>query len=178
MWEDFYLWVEQYAGSSYDLTADLNDLKGDNIFINPMGWKIKFNYVIEELNEMLDIVDKYKMMLPDHFPSYIALRNFLISETLTDIIESINDIKRKLNIEPVDINNVDNLTQHALHLFEVVNTLSVYSLEQLSKQDWFDQYNEDHDDFLIDQFGIHKNDITNMHFIVNDIIQLHDEDDE
>ncbi len=177
MWEDFYNWVEKYAGCTFDLSEDFQSIKGDAIFIDPQAWKLKVFRIISELNEMLDVLEEYKTSLTDNFPSYSRLRNFLISETLTSLIENINDIKRKLNIEPVDISNVDNLRDHVVSLYELVNAVSTYSLEQLSKKDWFDDFEEDNDNFLKEEFGLRKNDLTNIHFVVNDIIQLHEEDE-
>jgi hypothetical protein len=49
-------------------------------------------------------------------------------------------------------------------------------LEQLSKKDWYDDFEEDNDNFLLEEFVLHKNDLTNIHFVVNDIIQLHEEE--
>lgn len=177
MWEDFYLWIEQYGGCSYDLTDDIRQVSGDAIFVNPEGWKINIRYILSNLDEMIDIIDDHRDSLPDVFPSYSALRNFVISETLLALIDVINDIKRKLNIEPVNINNVDTLNDHILNLYELVSATSTYTLEHLSKTDWFDQFEEDNDNFLSEEFGLSKNDLTNIHFVVNDIIQLHDEDE-
>ena len=178
MWDEFFMWVEKFAGVTFDMSTELQQLQGDNIFIDPRRWKIKLNYVIDQLNEMLDVLDEHRDSLTDNFPSYTELRNFLIGETLTSMITAINDIKRKLNIEPVDIGNIDTLSAHALALFDIVDALSSNSLEQLSKKDWFDEYEEDNDNILTDEFGLRKNDLTNMHFIVNDIIQLHEDDDD
>lgn len=177
MWDDFYNWIEQYSGSSYNLSDDLKALRGDNIFIDPTEWKIKVNYIADELNDILDILEDHKRDLPDIFPSYNQLRNFIIGETLTSMIEAINEIKQKLNIEAVNINNVDSLSEHALNLYELVNTMEQYSLEQISKKDWFDEFEDDNDNFLQEQFGLAKNDLTNIHFIVHDIMQLHEEDE-
>ena len=178
MWEDFFNWVEKYAGCTFDLSGDFQDIEGDAIFIDPMNWKLKVFYIISELNEMLDVLEEYKTSLTDNFPSYSSLRTFLISETLTSLIENVNSIKRKLNIEPVDISNVDNLRDHVVNLYELVHAVSTYSLEQLSKKDWFDEFEDDNDNFLKEEFGLSKDDLTNIHFVVNDIIQLHEEDDE
>ena len=176
MWEDFYLWIEQYGGCTYDLTDDFRQIEGDAIFINPNGWKINVECLMDTMNDMLEVLDEHKQDLPDVFPSYTALRNFVISETLTSLITIVNDIKQNLNIEPVNINNVDVLNDHVLNLYELVNAVATYTLEHLSKIDWFDQFEEDNDHFLRDNFGLVKNDLTNIHFVVNDIIQLHEED--
>lgn len=177
MWEDFYNWIEQYAGCTFNLSDDIQDLQNDAIFLDPMAWKLKVFYIIDELNEMLDVLKEYRTSLTDNFPSYSQLRQFLIAEVLTSLITNINDIKRKLSIEPVDINNVDNLRDHVVNLYELVNAVANNSLEQLSKKDWFDDFEEDNDNFLQEEFGLRKNDLTNIHFVVNDIIQLHEEDE-
>jgi hypothetical protein len=50
-------------------------------------------------------------------------------------------------------------------------------LEQLSKKDWFDEFEEDTDNFLSTQFGLRKNDLTSIQFTVNDIAHLYEEDE-
>ena len=177
MWDDLYNWIEQYGGCRYDLTDELYQLSNDAIFIDPDQWKINLNCLIDELDDMVDIIDEHKEDLPDIFPSYRAVRNYVIGETLTSLITIINDVKRKLNIEPVNINDIDTLSEHSLVLYELIDAVSTYSLEQLSKTDWFDEFEEDHDEFLLNEFGLHKNDITNIHFVVNDIIQAHEKDE-
>lgn len=176
MWQEFYDWIEKYNGCTYDLTDDIRQISGDEIFINPMGWKINVQSILESLDEMVDIIDAHKNEVTDVFPSYIALRNFVIGETMTSLIEVVNSIKQKLHIEPTNINNVDTFSDHMLNLYELVNAVSVYSLEQLSKMDWFDEFEEDHDNFFEKEFGLAKQDLTNIHFVVNDIIQLYEDE--
>lgn len=177
MWDEFYNWIEQYSGCRYDLTDQIYQIDGDAIFVDPDEWKINLNCLIDQLNDMLDVLDKHKADVTDNFPSYLQLRNFIIGETLTSLIDIINSIKQKLGIEPTNINDVDTLMDHALNLYELIKAVSTYTLEQLSKKDWFDEFEEDTDNFLSTQFGLRKNDLTSIQFTVNDIMHLYDENE-
>jgi hypothetical protein len=64
-----------------------------------------------------------------------------------------------------------------LNLYELIHAVSTYTLEQLSKKDWFDEFEEDTDNFLSTQFGLRKNDLTSIQFTVNDIAHLYEEDE-
>ena len=59
MWEEIYIWIEQYAGTSYDLTENINELRGDAIFISPTIWRNNLSIVLERLSDMIDVINEY-----------------------------------------------------------------------------------------------------------------------
>ena len=106
------------------------------------------------------------------------MKQMVTSEYMYAIIEIINDIKQKLNIEPTDIQTFKTLEKHVDGLCDLIQALAENSMETLIEKDWFEEYEDNNHDFLSDTFGISKSDLSNMHFTVNDIINLHKDDED
>ena len=176
MWDELNLWIERYSGVEYDLPYYLRLLKNDEIFLSPSNWKNSLGIALDRLSDVIDVIDEHYQDLPDEFPSRSELKKMVTSNVLQEIIEILNDVKQKLNIEPTIIRTFKTLEQHVDGLCDLIQALSEHTMEWLIKHDWFDEYEDMNNDFLTDTFGIVKNDLSNMQFTINDIIQLHDED--
>lgn len=177
MWEEIYIWIEQYAGVSYDLTEYIGKLRGDEIFISPTVWRNNLSIVLERLSDMIDIIDEKWREIPEELPPRGDMKKFVTSETLANVIEIINSIKQKLNIEVSDIRTFATLEKHVDALYDLIKALSENSMEKLMKDEWYDEYEDQNNDFLLNVFGISKNDLPSMQFTVNDIKQLHENDE-
>lgn len=178
MWEDIYIWIESYAGCSYDVTEYLRALKDDAIFLSPRTWRNTLTILLQCLSDMIDVIDENWQMIPEHLPSKVEMKKFITSEILTQLIDIINKNKQKLNIEPTPIRTFMTLEQHVDVLYDLITALGSYSMESLIKKEWFDEYEESHNGFLTNVFGISKNDLPSMQFTVRDIKQMHEHDEE
>ena len=178
MWEDITAWLEQYSGIEYDFDFYLRQLKDDGIFIAPVQWRNNVSIVLDKLSEMVDDIEDKKHEVPDDLPSAPEIKKIVTSNILSSLIDIIDSIKQKLNIEPTIIRRFTTLEKHIDALFDLVKALAEHSMEWLIQKEWFDEYEDNNDDFLHDTFGIVKNDLPNMHFTVNDIIQLHEDDED
>lgn len=176
MWEELNLWIERYSGVEYDLDYYLRLLKNDEIFIAPNQWRNSLSILLDRLSDVIDVIDEYWRDLPETLPSRSELKKYVTSDVLNDIIDILNDAKQKLNIEPSVIRTFKTLEKHVDALCDLIEALSEHTMEWLMKHEWFDEYEDINNDFLKETFGIVKNDLSNMQFTINDIIQLHDED--
>ena len=127
---------------------------------------------------MIDIIDEKWMYIPEELPSRQEMKQMVTSEILTEVVGVLNDIKQKLNIEPTDIRTFKTLEKHVDGLCDLIQALSEHSMETLIKKEWFDEYEDANNDFLKETFGISKSDLSNMQFTVNDIINLHADDED
>ena len=176
-WEDLYTWIESYAGVSYDLTDLILALSGDTIFLYPTTWRNFLSILLERLNEMIDVINENYRNLPEDAPPRDTLKTDITSMVLTNIVEIVNDVKQKLGIEPSDIRRFVVLEKHVDALCDLIRALSENSLEKLMKDEWFDEYENDNDDFLTMVFQISKNDLPSMQFAINDIRQMYEEEE-
>jgi len=178
MWEDILIWLEEYSGAEYDLQEYIRLLKGDAIFLSPNVWRDTLSILLEKLSEIIDIIDEKWREIPEELPSRSEMKKFITMEILTEIIEILNSIKQKLNIEPTEIRTFSTLEKHVDAICDLIKALSEQTMEKLIKDEWFDEYEDMNKDFLTNVFGMSKNDLPSMQFTVNDIIQMHEDDDD
>lgn len=176
MYDEVYDWLEEHSGNAYDLREDISNVSGDQIFISPHEWHSNMHYILEKLEDAIDVVDENWRQLPDTMPSRAELKKLITADILGQLVKIIQSIEIKLQIDPIDINNVDTLYVVIETLFDIVEEMKTHSMDQIIKTDWFDDYNEDNDDILSVKMGIHKNDLSNMYFTIQSISDLYDED--
>jgi len=176
-WEELYIWIESYAGVSYDVSDLILALSGDAIFLNPVTWRNMLSILLDRLNSMIDIINENYHNLPEDAPPKDTLKTDITSMVLTNIVEIVNDIKQKLGIEPSEIRRFVVLEKHVDALTDLIRALSENSLEKLMKEDWFDEYENDNNEFLTMTFNISKNDLPSMQFSINDIRQMHEDEE-
>lgn len=178
MYDEIYTWLEEYSGCAYDFRDDIADVSGDAIFTSSHEWHLNMHYILDKLSEAIDVVDENWKMLPDTLPSRTDLKKLITSDVLGQLVQIIYSIEQKLLIEPVDITDVDTLHLTIETLFDLVNELTTNSIDDTLKRDWFEDYNEENDNILSVKFGIHKNDLSNMYFTIQSILDLYGDEDE
>ena len=176
MWDELYTWMEEHSGCAYDMREDIERVSDDEIFIDTHAWHHNMHYVLEKLSEAIDVVDENWKQLPDTLPTRVELKKLITSDVLGGLVHIIYDIERKLNIDPTDINSVDQLQTTIETLFDLVEALKTMTMDELSKTDWFNAYDDENDDVLTDTFGIHPNDLPNMQFTIQSIVELHEDE--
>ena len=178
MSEEIYIWMEEQSGVTYDLTDDIEELKGDFIFTNTHAWKSNIHYVLNKLSEAIDVIDENFHNLREDLPSRDELKKLFTAEVLESLVDIINSIKQKLNIEIVDITSVNQLYSTIEVLYDIVEELRTHTVEEIIQSSWYDDYNDENDNALWDVYGIHKNDLLNMHYTIQSIIDLYEDEEE
>lgn len=169
MWEEIYLWLEQYSGVSYDFQGDVSKISDNSIFIEPYEWVVNVNDMIEKLSDVWDIIDEYGDDLPDEFPNKISLKKF-ITENVTGWISGvINKVKRQLRIDQMDINDYDDLINQSTTLSEFVQMIIEYPINEILEKNMFETFNEEHNNIMTETFNISRNDISSMHIDISSI---------
>ena len=94
------------------------------------------------------------------------------------VADSLNDIKRQLHIEQKEISDHRLLSYHVDVMYDLIKMLSTNTIESILDERMFDIYNEENDNALSDLFDISANDLTNMHYTVNSVIEEANLDEE
>ena len=178
MSDEIYIWMEEQSGSTYDLSDDIKELEGDFIFTNTHAWKSNMRFVLNKLSEAIDVIDDNYQNLREDLPNRYELKKLFTAYVLGALVNIINSIKQKLNMDTNDIESVKELYLNIETLYDIVEELRTNSIDDLIQSSWYDDYNNENDDVLITTFGIHKNDIPNMHYTVQSIIDLHEDGEE
>lgn len=178
MSEEIYIWMEEQSGVTYDLTDDIQELSGDFIFTNTHAWKSNMHFVLNKLSEAIDVIDENYRNLREDLPSRDELKKLFTAEVLGSLVSIINSIKQKLNIDTADITSVNQLYSNIEVLYDIVEELRTSTVEEVLQSSWYDDYNDENDDILSTVYGIHKNDLPNMHYTIQSIIDLHEDDED
>ena len=171
MWSELFIWLERYSGVSYDFSEDIARIKGDIAFIDTYEWFNVISNLFDNLSEAIDVVDEFGDNLTDELPNKKKVKNMLTSYVISNLLDNVNDIKRKLNIDIVDISNSDTLIQHINIIMELIQMLSENEMDDIFKQQLFEKHEEENGNTFTEILNIQKDDITNMYFTVSSIQQ-------
>ena len=171
MWSELFIWLERYSGVSYDFSEDIASIKGDIAFIGTYEWFNVISNLFDNLSEAIDVVDEFGDNLTDELPNKKKVINMLTSYVISNLLDNVNDIKRKLNIDIVDISNADTLIQHINIIMELIQMLSENEMDDIFKQQLFEKHEEENGNTFTEILNIQKDDITNMYFTVSSIQQ-------
>ena len=171
MWSELFIWLERYSGVSYDFSEDIASIKGDIAFIDTYEWFNVISNLFDNLSEAIDVVDEFGDNLTDELPNKKKVKNMLTSYVISNLLDNVNDIKRKLNIDIVDISNSDTLMQHINIIMELIQMLSENEMDDIFKQQLFEKHEEENGNTFTEILNIQKDDITNMYFTVSSIQQ-------
>ena len=171
MWSELFIWLERYSGVSYDFSEDIASIKGNIAFIDTYEWFNVISNLFDNLSEAIDVVDEFGDNLTDELPNKKKVKNMLTSYVISNLLDNVNDIKRKLNIDIVDISNSDTLIQHINIIMELIQMLSENEMDDIFKQQLFEKHEEENGNTFTEILNIQKDDITNMYFTVSSIQQ-------
>lgn len=179
LWQLMYVWLDSYSGCEYNIDDEINILKDPNIaFINPLSWKLTCESIIDALSDVFDVIDEHETLIPDDLPSANKMKQMFREKFVSAVADSLNDIKRQLHIEQKDISDHRLLSYHVDVMYDLIKMLSTNTIESILDERMFDIYNEENDNALSDLFDISANDLTNMHYTVNSVIEEANLDEE
>lgn len=177
--EEMYIWIEQYAGVSYDTSEQFNEMCEDNysmIYLDSFGWLVNLNTIIENMNSMLDIVTEYGHYIPDHLPTANRFKKIILADVTYKLTTLVNAIKRQMGIDITVFNTRDELEVQASLLPEIIDTLVKANPEKLSAV--YESCEKNFENALTEKFSIGKDDFRNMYFTIASIIEAHNESDD
>ena len=172
MLPELYAFFEKFAGVSFNFDEDFKTMGGYTIFIEPYLWQTCVNNILEDLDDILYIIDKFGDDLNDDMPTKGEAKKLIATDIIRNLIINVNDIKKILNIERTDISGYDELEQHLYTIGNLVKMLVENSLDDLLGKKLFEEYltdDEEDDNPFETVLGLHKNDIPSMSFIATSI---------
>ena len=180
IWQEIYIWVESYAGCAYDIEESIQMLDDPNIvFRNRFEWKITVEELLDDLVDIYDIIDEYGYLIPDQLPDASDMKQMYREKILGAVMKSLNDIKRQLHIQQIDLGDHRLIMYHVDVMYDLIDMLASNTMDTIIEKHLFEKYNEENDDAFDNLFGITKNDLSNMHETINSVIDdLSDDNDD
>ena len=179
MWEEIYVWIESYSGCSYDMTKDIDFITDMNTpFVETFEWRLTAEKMVDDLSSIYDIITEYHNLIPDTLPSESKMKKMFAEQVLGAILQAVNNVKKQLHIQQIDITDHNVLLLHVDKLTDLINLLSTNTLDDIIEKKKFDKYNEENDDAFTDLFGLTSSDMSNMFYTISSIKEAFGSDDE
>ena len=172
MWEMIHTWIEQHSGVTYDVGEFIEKMSGNSMIVEPKIWYNNLSILLDVLNQMVDVIDEYGDLVPDDMPNKIEMKRFITSETLFSLVQIVNHVKEKLGIDQIDIRSFSVLEKHCDVLTDLITVLSENKIEDIIKNDWFEEYDEESNGFLTTVFGLSIHDLSSIVMTINDVVEL------
>ena len=172
MLPELYAFFERFAGVSFNFDDLYEVIDGYTAFIEPYLWQTCINEIIDGLEEAMNVVEQFGDDLNDDMPDKSDAKKLIATDVIGHLVKNVNDIKKILNIERTDINDYDELEMHIYTLGNLIKMLIDNSLDDILKQQLFEEYltDDDEDDNPFETvLNIHRNDMASMSFIVTSI---------
>lgn len=178
---EIYLWLESRTGIPYDFDDDINKLSTDIIAIDPTTWALTIYNIIGLTYDALLSVDQYDQQIPPDFPSARKIKAMLAENTRINLRSVVKKAFQTLGLvvpEFLDNAKLTTVRNIVTALYDLVTKLSEDNVDNINKTDWFDKYDENHNNVFTDDIGIVKQDLINIQFAIVSVHELHDEMDE
>lgn len=180
--EEIFTWMEEYCGVSYDFQEAVSSIDGRTAFISPFEWRISIEMILEQLNTALDVIDDHKRAIPETMPNATELKRIFTLTTLRQLIANIVSVCAMMNIDPPEITSIDQLNIVVVTIADLITMLSNHNIDEILKQNLFEEYEEANDSAFFNVLQLHRQDMTQLSFAVNEIRQMYyesmDEEDD
>lgn len=174
MWPQIYEFFTRYTGVSYDFTSDLQEIQDPLAYISPRIWAMKVNMIMTNLESAMDCIDEFGDNLTDDMPNKSDLKKIVAQYVLRALIYNLNEIKRVLHIDNIDISSFEDFETQVELMKELLVMLAENSLDDILAKDLFEtesREDEEDDNQFTEVFGLQKNDVPNLSMTVQSIRQ-------
>ena len=181
MLPEIYLWLESRTGIPYNFEEDIETLSTDLIGYDPATWTLTIYNIIGLTKGALDAVDEYDDQIPDDLPSARKMKSYIAEYTRSSLRGVIKTAFQTLGLvvpECVSDAKLTTIRNMTAALNDLVIKLSEDNVDNINKTDWFDKYDENHDNVFTDDMNINKQDLINIQIAINGVQEFHEEMDE
>lgn len=181
MLEEIYLWLESRTGIPYNFEDDIKLLSSDIIAVDPSTWTLKIYSIIGLTYDALSAVDQFDQQIPPDFPSARKIKSMIAEYTRINLRLVVKKAFQTLGlIAPEELSNAKLTTVRNMvaAMNDLVLKLTEQTVDELNKTDWFDKYDENHNNVFTEDLEIAKQDLINIQVAIMGVRELHEEMDE
>lgn len=179
--EEIYLWLESRTGIPYNFVDDISLLMTDIIAMDPATWSQTIYSIIGLTKDAIDAVDEYDNQIPPDFPSARKIKSLIAEYTRVNLRSVMKNAFRTLGLvvpEELSDAKLTTIRNITVALNDLVDKLLRNIVDELNKTDWFDKYDDNHNNVFTDDIGITKRDLINIQIAINSIREFHEENDD
>ncbi len=181
--DELYVWLESYGGTSYDLTSTIYSIEATLPFVSPFDWRTSIENVLDQMDEAVDIIEKYGKNLPDNLPSKQIAKRMFVMDVLSKLVENVRAVCREMGLDIDDITTIDKLRNVVLAMSELIDMFINNTIETIQKEDLFEKHEDDNDDSFQNILDVDERDLVQLSYNVAQIrdtyfMSLDDDSDE
>ena len=154
MFERLFYFIESYVGVTFDPHDSLDCVDNDLAFEDPFAWKSYLETSIDSVIELLNTLEEHRQEVPDELGDVNEVKRDFAHQIVGEIIEKVNTIKTKLNLE---------ITEN--------------TFDDILEKNKFEELNDTNDKDMTNVLGVYNQDMMNIYQIVTDTCELLYEDD-
>lgn len=168
---NFFIWVEQYAGCSYDVSEDLDRLKEDNkLYFDPIEWYCEIISIVEILEEVDDILKKAVFYPNDgSLPSRRRMAKEYTDWVEDELNEVINNVKKQLHLQEYNYNNTDEMIADVQIIRDLINITNENTVEDIIKRDLINNYDKLHGYMLSERLGVRQKSFSGIYTTIKEL---------
>lgn len=177
MYDELYAWIESFVGVSldpYDTLPQTNDIA----FVDPFSWKCGLSTSLDNLLEFMNTMEEHRQEAPDSLGDVELLKMEFARNAIGEILEKVNSIKMKLNIEITRIKGLEGLRSNIDLVTNLIEFCKENTIDKITNPMKFDEFNDSNDGDLEKVLGISQKDIMNIHQAVSDYSEMFTPDDD
>lgn len=178
---EVYLWLESRTGQMFDCSDTIKYVKSnDLVVVDPNDWMYTIRNIIDITKGAIDAVDEFGDELPDTLPGKKRLQSLLAQDVRAELRVVMHEAFRSIGLmtpSQVQTASLSNIWTITITMVDLIVALTENSIEEIIKNNWYDEYNEDHDDVLNEVMHIYPQDLPNIAFAIEDIREMHDDPD-
>lgn len=177
MWLELFAWIESFAAVSFNPYDTLEVIDNDSAFMDPYGWKSAIDVSIDNVVELLNTLEEHHQEAPDSLGDINQTKLDFSRQVMGEIIDKVNNVKTRLNIEVTKINGIDGLRSNIDLLTNLIEYCKTTQLDEAVNPAKFTEFNESTDDDLTKTLGIYNQDIMNIHQAVSEVCDIYDDEE-
>jgi hypothetical protein len=161
MLDEIYVWLDSYAGVSFDFDESMQEIGGNIPVIEPFTWHSTILIVFEHLDSACDTIDEYWQAIPDYLPSKNKMKRTLTEHTLELIVTNVRNTCNMLNIDIPEMKTMDVLKRVIETLYDLLDMLTFYTIDDIQKSA-FDDYEESNNEAFSNILDLQKEDMIQL----------------
>jgi hypothetical protein len=178
---EVYLWLESRTGQMFDCSDTIKYVKSnDLVVVDPNDWMFTIRNIIDITKRAIDAVDEFGDELPDTLPGKKRLQSLLAQDVRAELRVVMHEAFRSIGLmtpSQVQTASLSNIWTITITMVDLIVALTENSIDEIIKNNWYEEYNEDHDDVLNEVMHIYPQDLPNIAFAIEDIREMHDDPD-
>ena len=178
MLAEIYLWLESRTGIPFNFEDDITTLETDIVATDPDTWSLTIFNIIGLTKEAVDAVTDFEDEIPDDLPSARKIKSIIAENTRLNLRYIISKAFQTLGLvvpESISAARLTDIRNITVAFNDLVHKLSEDTVADISKTDWFDKYDEDHNDVFTDTMEITKQDLDNIQIAITSIREFEEE---